>query len=88
MERVSREEIKDRLMKLFSVVSNMDNSTIKETSSLKDDLLLSSSLISALAHSYTQISESYGGKKITIATASDLETVGDAIDLVHERVNT
>jgi len=61
---------------------------IAEGKSLEDDLLIGPETKSALAVAYTAISLHYkGGVPVSIADAGGCETVGDAVDLVHNRAN-
>ena len=85
---VARTTIKEEVTHVLAAVSNLPVDEISESDSLKNDLLLSAAMINALAHPYTLISQSYGGRRITIIEAGKLKTVKASIDLVHKRANT
>ncbi len=84
---VARTKIKSHVVTILSVVSNHPEAQVTDPKQLKRDLGLSSRMIGALAHPYSQISVHYGGKRITIGEAQALKTVKASIDLVYARAN-
>lgn len=82
---VERNEIARFVIALLEAVSHMGG--ISEQDDLRSDLLLTTLMLRALAPTYTRISESYGGLRITQAEAVSQRLVADSIDLVHARAN-
>jgi len=61
---------------------------IDDGKNLEDDLLIGPNTKAGLAVAYTAISLQYkGGKPVSIGDSANCDTVGDAVDLVHDRAN-
>lgn len=82
-----RSEIKKRLIEIYLLVSHMPHLTIDEDTRLSNDLLLSVTLQKGLAHTYTRISESYGGKRVSIPEIEKVKTVKDVIELILSKLS-
>jgi hypothetical protein len=80
----SRAIIRSAVVDILEGLSNREN--ISETDSLREDLQLSDAMISALAQTFTELSEDSNGASISITAADALVTVADAIELVFYRV--
>jgi hypothetical protein len=85
-ERVDRETIKAEVIEKLIVVTEPKNPLTEETK-LFDDLGMGTVTRRAMALPYSKISQRHGGKPVSMAKAEALETVGESIDLVHERAN-
>lgn len=89
----SREEIKSQVDHVLnSACAHAGNPTqaepIDDGKNLEDDLLIGPNTKAGLAVAYTAISLQYqGGVPVSIADAAACDTVGDAVDLVHNRAN-
>ncbi len=81
-------QIKPKVLKKISAVTDVPTTKIKETSRLDRDLGMGAAMRYAMGQVYSRISTSYaGGKPVSMAKAKSLKTVKQSIDLVTKKAN-
>lgn len=87
IKKAARDEVKPKVIQKIADKVLKDPSEIQETQRLEIDLGMTLLLRQSMADPYTKISQSFGGKPISIEGAGKLETVAASIDLVLSRAN-
>lgn len=79
-------EVESRVEGILHGWSGVDPEKIGRKSNLKTRCGISDELKPSLAKAWSQISQSYGGKKVSMKEAGNCDTVGDVIDTIMSKI--
>ncbi len=89
MTKPTKGEIKLFLVSMLHKISGeiIEVSKFTEKTHLTKNLLLTMTMVKALAKTYTTYSKKHGGKSITMKEASKTLTLGALVKLLNKRIN-
>lgn len=87
MTNVTQKTIATIVIRVIAANANVAAKDVKESDNLRTKLLLNENVIKGLADTLSKVTQSYGGKKITIKEIQKCKTVGAVISLTFVKAN-